>query len=382
MLAVGMVAGCHGLGEVEALSRTLSQEMRKWLGILRRLPDTTARDAVLTLDLDDMRALIWRSALAAGKRKALKAEVLPLNVVSMDGRDTATPQSDEEYAQKQHATNGKVYGLVRTITSVLISCRTCVCLDAHPVPAQTNEMGAFAAAFLTLLRVYGRSMIDVVTYDSGACSEANCELIRKHGVHYLMCLKDGQPTLLAEALRQLARQPTVEALAETDEILSGERVIRRLWLGFIPARFHWQRSLTVVRVYKSTEHLKSGKFSEEDHYYVSSLKRTDLTPAQWLLLIRRRWCVENDGHNTLDKIMREDTRPWLREPHGMLVMMMLRRAVYNLLALFRGRTQKNDDRRHLPWQELFAEFRLVVQTATAEHLAGLHLREVEEAAGV
>jgi predicted DCC family thiol-disulfide oxidoreductase YuxK len=217
-------------------------------------------------------------------------------------------------------------------------------------------------------------------YDSGACSEANCEFVRQQGLHYLMCLKADQPTLLDEARLQLRLKTTAQALASSDEILSGEQVTRWLWLGFIPAGFHWKRSLTVVRVHKTTAHQKSGLVTAENHYYVSSLRRSDLNPGQWLLLIRRRRAVE--GHNTLDKIMREDTRPWLLNPHGLLVLMMLRRAVYNILALYRCRTQRSDDRRHMPRRELIRELRLVLRTATAEHLAGLHLREVEEAAGV
>ena len=35
-----------------------------------------------------------------------------------------------------------------------------------------------------------------VTYDAGACSEANARAVRDRGLHYLFGLKGSQPTLL------------------------------------------------------------------------------------------------------------------------------------------------------------------------------------------
>jgi hypothetical protein len=41
---VGLMAGCHGLAELETLTERLSVGARRLLRLPRRLPDTTARD--------------------------------------------------------------------------------------------------------------------------------------------------------------------------------------------------------------------------------------------------------------------------------------------------------------------------------------------------
>lgn len=371
---VALAAGLHGLAEAETLTTQLSPAMRKLLGIWRRVPDTTMRDALVRLPVDSVRKVLYRMCKAAWRRKALEPVGLPMHATSMDGKATATSIFDDAYAQAHRPEDNVPYGLVRTITSSLVSSSARVCLDAHPVPAETNEMGAFAGAFLALLGAYGKSLIQLVMYDSGACSEENCRLVREHGVDYLMCIKKDQPTLLAEARRQLEGLDGAAALATTDEIGSGKHVTRRLYLGQIQAGFHWDHEQVVVRVQCTTRWQTSGRETVEDHYYVSSLARDRLTADQWLLLIRRRWAVENECHNTWDRLLLEDKRPWLLQPQGMVVVMVLRRAVSNLLALYRTRTQRSEERRLMPWKSLMAELKLTLQTATATHLAGLELR--------
>jgi hypothetical protein len=344
-VVVALAAGAKGLAEAETLSGQFSLGIKKLFGVWRPLPDTTARDALVRTSVDSVRKVLYRMCKAAWRRKALEPDGLPLHAVSMDGKSTSTSIFDDPYAQPQRPEGKIPYGLVRTITSTLVSAKARVCLDAHPVPAHTNEMGAFAGAFETLLGAYGKTLIELVMYDSGACSEENCRLVRSRGVDYLMSIKNDQPTLLAEAQRQLAGLTAEQAVAVTDEISSGEHTVRTLYLGKMLAGFHWDHDLTVVRVHKVTTHQTSGEVTEESQYFVSSMVQERLKPAQWLLLVRRRWEVENASHNTWDKLMREDERPWLLQPQGMVVVMVLRRAVYNLIALYRTRGQRSDDRR-------------------------------------
>lgn len=73
------------------------------------------------------------------------------------------------------------------------------------------------------------------------------------------------------------------------------------------------------------------------------------TDAQWLLLVRRHWGVET-SHQILDVAFEEDDHPWIEQnPRATVVVMILRRIAYTLLAL---------------WQ-------LAVIKATAGELAGL-----------
>ena len=78
-----------------------------------------------------------------------------------------------------------------------------------------------------------------------------------------------------------------------------------------------------------------------------------LTDKQWLEVVRQHWAVENQCHGTWDTAFKEDDRPWINsEPQGTLVVMLLRRMAFNLLALFRSVTQRCEERRATPWKDI------------------------------
>jgi hypothetical protein len=186
----GLMAGCQSLAEVEHLTDEMSLPMRRQLGIARRLPDTTLRDLVVAVDPQELRRPLWQQAKAAHRRKALAPWGLPFGVVAMDGKGTAASAWDNQYAQRQpHSSSFGASGIVRTTTCTLVSSRVKLCLDAVPIPAVTNEMGHFAAAFTSLWAVYGGcELFQLVTYDSGGTSKANADLVRQYGLHYLLRL--------------------------------------------------------------------------------------------------------------------------------------------------------------------------------------------------
>ena len=110
-----MMAGAKGLTEVEELTVTLSPELRRLLGIHRRVPDTTLRTVLCEVDPTELRAALVRAMRAAHRRKALEPDVLPFGVVSLDGKATALTSADNFYAQRQtkNVEPGRVVGVVR-----------------------------------------------------------------------------------------------------------------------------------------------------------------------------------------------------------------------------------------------------------------------------
>jgi hypothetical protein len=58
----------------------------------------------------------------------------------------------------------------------------------------------------------------------------------------------------------------------------------------------------------------------------------------------------------------------------MLVVAILRRIAYTLLALFRGVTQRSDERRAMPWKSLLRAVHAALLVTTDMQLAGLRLR--------
>ena len=100
-----------------------------------------------------------------------------------------------------------------------------------------------------------------------------------------------------------------------------------------------------------------------------------LSPEQWLKLIRLRWGVENNCHNTWDKVLREDERLFIRRPRGMLAVQLLRRLAYTLLTLFRSVTQWTEETRAVPWKTLMDDIRIMLLTQASHHVDGLRSDE-------
>lgn len=372
----GMVAGCKGLGELEDLTSWLGCGARKRLKLWRRLPDTTLRDLLMKLSPGDVRKLIRQGIRLAHRRKQLVHDV-GLRVASLDGKGTATWLLDDPKAKQKYGQIQDGRAVVRTITACLCSVPGRPVLDAHPVPPETNEMGAFQGAVDALLKAYERLLFDVVMYDSGACSLENATYLRDKGLDYVLCLTDNQPTLRAEAERLLAKLPAEKCLAQTVDPDGGEVVTRRLFLTEAMAGWlEWTHLKTVIRVQSERYDKTTGKTAIDNRYYLTSLGADRVTPAQWLTLVRRRWAVENENHNTLDKILDEDDRPWILAPRGMVVVMLLRRLAYNILSLYRAVTLRSEASRTQAWTTLMRAIYASLLQATPAMVAELRPRTV------
>jgi hypothetical protein len=382
---VGIMAGCKSLWEVEDLTDRLSSPMRRMLRLPRRLADTTMRDALCKAELlSGLRAALHRGVRAAWRRKALVPVRLPIGVAAMDGKVTAVPTINGEFAQTQHPEQGLPYGLIRTITCALVSAAGRPCIDVIPIPAHTNEMGHFQVAFASLVKTYGK-LFQMVTYDAGALSEANGKAVVDAKKDYLFALKNEHRTMLKLATEMLAAQ---EAVARTVDVLDNNTTVTRtLKLLAVdpswsyddskgPEESVWRHAKAFLSVESVT--LRDGAVVEnETRFFVSSRAPERLTPKQWLYIVRAHWGVENQNHHTLDTAFSEDKRPWIEaDEYGMLSVLVLRRIAYTLLALFRAVTLRSDDNRAMRWKALLAWVRDTLVASTAESLAGLRAREV------
>lgn len=372
---VGLAAGANGLGEVEDITEQMTPQMRRWLQIPRRVPDTTLRDTLVTIKPEYLPSVVHRAVRAAHRRKALAPDGLPIGVVSLDGKVITVPACDDWYAQRQSSQEDSVVGLVRTVTAVLTSSSARPCIDATPIPAPTNEMGMFETAFEHVVQAYaGLDLFRLVTYDAGACSAANALAVRERGYHYLLGLKGNQPELLREAQQWLGNKADADATSE--DIERGHPVIRRLYLGrATTGPDGWEHIRTVLRVVSEKQDVL-GRVTTEERYFIASLPSSRLSPDQWLLVIRRHWGVET-AHQILDVSFKEDKRPIILDnPRATVVAAMLRRIAYTLLTLFRSVTQRSDERRHTPWKKLINSVFRTLMGSDQTTLAGLRRHPV------
>jgi len=366
-----MVAGAKSLAMVEALSERMSRPTRRLLGVQRRLPDTTLRNALCTIEPDKIRKPLHALVRKAQRRKALEPNDLPFGVVSLDGKGFSIPSTDDWYAQRQ--TQGEdtaLIGIVRTVTATLTSSAAKPIIDVTPIPAHTNEMGVFELALDSVCLAYrGMELFRLVTYDAGACSAHHATLVRARDLHYLFGLTAGQPTLLQEAKRWLGPRNAAEADAVTEDLERGHRVVRRLFIGQVTVVLDgWELLRTVLRIQTETFDASRTLTRTDERYLISSLPSIRLTADHWLLVARRHWRVET-SHQILDTAFEEDDHPWIEAcPRAALVVAILRRIAYTMLALFRSVTQRSDERRATPWQVLMIDFFVALITTTDHEL--------------
>jgi hypothetical protein len=376
MCVVGLMSRCKSLAQTESLSEEMSMGIAQLLGVSRRIPDTTMRDVLVRISPSQLRKCLHRQVKAAKRRKALLPDKLPFGVVAIDGKTTAIEAWDHKYAQKKRdAYGGGVKGLVRTLTCSLVSSRAKVCIDAFPIHASTNEMGQFQRTFTNLVKTYGKKLFRIISTDAGMCSLENADCVIGANKDYLFCIKNDQPSLLTEAMRLLGGEERY--LAQTVDIVGKYQVTRRLYMTEEMAGYlNWRHLRTAVRVESSKVEIKTGKEEEyENRYFISSLESMELNKEQWLYLIRQHWCVENQCHQTWDKIFREDDHPWIENnPQGTLVVMLLRRMAYNLLALFRSVSQRSEQRRQTPWKDIMRWLYIALIIVDKSQIATLRQR--------
>ncbi len=375
---VGIFAGCRSFSDMERLTANLSGAVRKLLNLPGRLSDTSASDVIVRLDVGELRNVLRKRIRIALRAKQLRAD-FPLGVVSCDGKVTSTFMHDPEGAKCPVAQVNSATGnaLVRTVTSCLVSTAARPCIDMHPVPPENNEMSTFTEALDALLAAYGRLLFEVVMYDSGATSLANANDVRERNLDYVFSLTDNQPTLAAEAARLLGSKPLDTAHAKTTDLVGSTVVERYVWLtDKMTGYLDWKHLRTVVRICCVWTDKTTGNQMVQSRYYVSSLHHGRLTAPQWLDMIRRRWSVENQNHNTFDTALFEDDSPWLRRPQGMLVMHLLRRLVYNALAIYRSVTTRSETKRATAWSELLQRTYDALLRASRATVEGMRKRTV------
>jgi len=357
-IITGICTGAKSLKHVEKLTAEMSMAARRALKLRGRLPDTTARDTLVQADPSSIRVMLKRQTKAAHRQKALEPSGLPFGAVALDGKVTAIKASHKGYAQKQkHGGSASgTSGLIRTMTRGLLSSRVNLCIDAVPIPPETNEDGHYKTVVKGLLDWYrGVDLFRLVVSDAGSCSLGNADYVRKQHLHYLYRLNEKQPTLLAEAERLLASKEADEALLRTVEMEGGKVIRRTLFMTTEMASFlDWTHLQTVLRVVREELNTEGTVLRTGTRYFMGSLRSEALTPKQWLELVRRYWStVENGCHQTFDIAFEEDDHPWItHDDQGMLAVLLLRRVAYNMLALFRSVTQRSDENRNTPWADL------------------------------
>jgi hypothetical protein len=379
----GLMAGCKGTQDVEDLSEAMPRCVRKMIGIPRRMPDTTLRGFLCTLDVGELTELLAVVGYDAWRRKALRHNrLLPWGVLTLDGKWSAirdigqSKKGQNEFLQVHHDDSDEpTHGVVRTITATLMSGQGRPILGATPVPGDSNEVGHFQKAFGDMVRMYGR-LFHVVMYDAGGASHDNFKAVLAAGKHAVFQIANPK-WVMYQTIEFLFRDRPADVVDE-EVVSSKKRVVRHLTVLPVKPTPHknqsiWPEVKAVLKVYSET--FENGeRTGTKTRYYVTSLASDALAPILYLQMVIWRWGVES-CHQILDTAFAEDKRPWITsDAQGTLVVMLLRRVAYTVMTLFRSVSQRSEDKRVMSWPKLMERFKDVLKWACPEIVEGFRPR--------
>jgi predicted transposase YbfD/YdcC len=186
---------------------------------------------------------------------------------------------------------------------------------------QTREKSNEISAIPELLRCLALKGT-TVTIDAMGCQTAIAEAIVQQEGHYLLAVKDNQPTLHDEIHRAFEEMdsattrprdlPALPTMAQHEETTKDHgriehrkvQVIRNLTRMTQDTRQRWVGLVCIIRVIRERTVVSTGKTSNEVAYYIGSNPKAD---AQQLAhFIRSHWGIENSLHYVLDVAFHED----------------------------------------------------------------------------
>ncbi len=273
-------------------------------------------------------------AQAFGRWMAAACEATGLVPVALDGKSARR-------AKRNTAT-----GCLHVVTAWAAENR--LALGARPVDDGSNEV----AAIPELLRALDLSGA-IVTIDAAGCQVENARIIRAQGGHYLLAVKDNQPTLRAavEAVFERACETDFAGVRldghEAAEAGHGRQEERYVAVITDPEGLpgDWPGVAAVVQV--NRERQVGGENTSTTHYYITSYAGPAAEIAGW---VRGHWGIENGLHWVLDVVFREDDSR-VRAGHAGANLAVLRRVAVALLKRAPGRGTTPTKRLKAGWDD-------------------------------
>lgn len=239
---------------------------------------------------------------------------------------------DGKTLRRSFRTRGK--GFIHMVSAWSAANR--VVLGQVKTEEKSNEITAIPR-LLELLCLKGCT----VTIDAMGCQKDIAKAIVEREAHYMLAVKDNQPTLAAdltatfESARTDARVLASMSTFETRDKAHGRTEVRRCWttsnLDGVSQRDQWASLRTVALI--QSERTVDGKTSLESRYYISS--QPALSAEQAMADARNHWGIENGLHWCLDIGFREDECR-VRAGHAAENFAVIRHLALNLLKAVKG----------------------------------------------
>ena len=194
------------------------------------------------------------------------------------------------------------------------------------VGAKTNEIPMLTKLLDTIPDIAGA----VITADALHCQRDTAEYITGRGAHYILTVKDNQPTL-RKKLKNLPWKQ-IPVLDRKTEHGHGRTTTRTLKAAEIAEGIGFPGAVQVLQLTRTATDDKTGKKHTEVLYAVTSLSVADAKPAQIAAWLRGHWAIENRLHWVRDVTYSED-HSQIRTEGGPQVMATLRNTGISILRL-------------------------------------------------
>ena len=323
-----VIAGAESWEAIAEYGRTKEAFFRRSLPLENGIPSPDTFERVFA------KLAPGAFARAFGRWMAAAGAATGLVPVAIDGKSARA-------AKRDTAT-----GCLHVVTAWAAENR--LVLGTASVADGSNEIAAIPE-LLSTLDLAGA----IVTSDAAGCQVENARINREKRGHYLLAVKDNQPTLRAavEAVFERAcdadfagvRCDGHEAVADGH----GRHEERYVTVVYDPEGLpaDWPDVAAVVQVNRERE--VGGERTETSHYYIASHGGTAAEFGRW---VRGHWAIENGLHWVLDVVFRED-RSRIRAENAGANLALIRRVAVSLLRRAPGKGSGVTKRLKAGWDD-------------------------------
>ena len=319
-----VLCGAESCADMALFGRSKEGALRQVLRLRYGVPshDTFSRVFRL-LDPKAFEAVFRRFTLALGRHLG--------GVVAIDGK-----------AVRGAYMRGKRTSPLHLVNVWAVDAR--LALAQYTAPGRNEVAGALRALRLLSLKDC------IVTADALHCRRDIAAAVLAQGGHYVLALKDNQPTLIAAAQRLLARRGGDRAVQRP--VLSHDRRESRRALVVadptLATTLRFPGLAAVARI--DTRRQPKGKPAETFTRYF--LLSTPLAAERLLRVVRDHWSIENQLHWVLDVVLNEDAAR-NRAGHGPENIAIVRKLALNALRSHPDKISLRGKIKRAGWQDAF-----------------------------